>query len=338
MRGPVIEITGLCKSFRNRSGWRSLARRTPARVVVDHVDLKVARGDVFGLLGPNGAGKTTLIKILAGLVVPDSGTVRVDGLDVARNVHEVRRLIGLVHGDERSFFWRLTLRENLRFYASLYQIPHALAERRIAELAELVDLGGAIDREMHSYSSGMRQRAAFARGLIHDPRLIVLDEPTRSLDPMGAEEVRRIVSDRVAADGRTVLLATHLMIEAETLCNRLVLLDAGSVVFTGNVAELRSLLGDDIRYVITVRDADGGVRRDLCALPGVLGVDARVINQNELVIDLTLGRDSGALAHVIRRLVERGLEITSCVLQEPTLEEAFRALITRRRTSLAATS
>ena len=338
MKGPMIEISGLRKSFRNRSGWRSVVRPTTSRVVLDRVDLRVACGDVFGLLGPNGAGKTTLIKILAGLVVPDSGVVRVDGLDVARSVHEVRRLIGLVHGDERSFFWRLTLRENLRFYASLYRIPHTVAERRINELAELVDLGAAIDREMHSYSSGMRQRAAFARGLIHDPRLIVLDEPTRSLDPMGAEDVRRIVSERVATDGRTVLIATHLMVEAETLCDRLVLLDAGSVVFTGSVTELRSLLGDDVRYAITLRAASVGIGRDLRALPGVLGVDVRVIDEDELLIDLTLARESAALAHVIRRLVERGSEINSCVLQEPTLEEAFRAVITRRRTSLAATS
>jgi len=330
----MIEVTGLRKSFRSKADWRTIFGRSSRRTVLAGINLTVERGEVFGLLGPNGAGKTTLIKILAGLVLPDSGAIRVDGLDVAGHMRQVRRLIGLVHGDERSFFWRLSLRENLRFYACLYGISHRLAERRIKELAEMVGLEAALDREMHSYSSGMRQRAAFARGLIHDPPLIVLDEPTRSLDPIGAHEIRRIVSERVSALGRTVLVATHLMIEAESLCDRLVLIDAGIAVFTGTVPELRSLLGDDVRYLITLRGTRVGAG-ELCSVPGVLAMLTRLTDDGDLELDLTLARDSAALAVVIRRLVERGMEITNCVLREPTLEEAFRTLITQRRTSRA---
>jgi ABC-2 type transport system ATP-binding protein len=336
MTRAMVEISGLTKSFPVRAGWRSILGGGDRRTVLKSVNLRIEQGEVFGLLGPNGAGKTTLIKILSGLVSPGGGTIRVDGLDVAKNTVEVRRRIGLVHGDERSFFWRLSLRENLRFYSTLYRIPRSLSEPRIVELAELLGLGDALDREMHSFSSGMRQRAALARGLIHDPALIVLDEPTRSLDPIGAEDVRMIVADRVAAGGRTVLIATHLMIEAESLCDRLVLIDSGFEVFTGTVSQLRALLGNDLRYVISLRSPTADLHRDLRMLPGVLRMESSLRSDGEVELDMTLAGDTTALGQVIRRLVERGSQISSCVLNEPTLEEAFRTVIQRRRISEAA--
>ncbi|HEV2953351.1 MAG TPA: ABC transporter ATP-binding protein, partial [Candidatus Dormibacteraeota bacterium] len=202
---------------------------------------------------------------------------------------------------------------------------------RIEHLVEMVGLGAAIDREMHSFSSGMRQRGAFARGLIHDPAVIILDEPTRSLDPIGAEEVREIVAERVAAGGRTVLIATHLMVEVESLCDRLAMIDSGSTVFAGTVEQLRSLKGEGVRYRISVNGAAIGLLPDLRRVSGVLEVTSNLGPSNDLSLELRLAKGTHALATVIRILVERGAEINNCSSLEPTLEEAFRALISQGR-------
>jgi ABC-2 type transport system ATP-binding protein len=291
---------------------------------------------VFGLLGPNGAGKTTLIKIICGLVLPDSGSVRALGLDVVTSGRESRRRLGVVYGDERSFFWRLSLRENLRFYAALYGVPRSIQEARIDSLVRLVDLGAAADQRMHAFSSGMKQRAAIARGLINDPHVFVLDEPTRSLDPLAAEDLHVLIRERVA-EGRTVLIATHLMAEAEALCDRLTLLDHGSVVLTGTVGDFRELIGDDVIYRIAVSSWEPGLEQNLQLLPGVREVAVDRANgtaDEHLAMALTLERPGRALPSAIRMIVERGGEIQSCTRHEPSLEEMFRTIVRARRSRL----
>ena len=184
----VIETQRLMKRFPRQRGWRNLL--SPVyRTALDGVDLQVRRGEVFGLLGPNGAGKTTIMKILATLVLPNGGRAFVDGLDVVKHGTEVRRRIGFVYGDERTFFWRLSVRENLLFYSALYRMPGDRARRRIDELLEIVGLTEAADVRMHYFSTGMKQRAAIARGVLTDPDIVFMDDPTRSLDPVATFEM-----------------------------------------------------------------------------------------------------------------------------------------------------
>jgi len=303
-----------------------MLKPTRRKLVLSDVDLVVRRGEIFGLLGPNGAGKTTLVKILCGLVAPDSGTARVTGRDVARQSLDVRRRIGVVYADERSFYWRLSVRENLRFYARLYRLPSSSAEARINELLKMFDLQEAADVRMHAFSSGMKQRAAIARGLLHDPEIVFMDEPSRSLDPVGTEDLHRVIRDRVADGHRTVIIATHLMHEAEALCHRLTLINHGKTVLTGTVEEFRSWVDSEIVYRLVVGECD--VRAEgLAAIPGMLGVSVDPAGPGAISLELRMSRSVTALPTAIRYLVEHAAEIRSCTKEEVGLDEIFRMVV-----------
>jgi ABC-2 type transport system ATP-binding protein len=211
----------------------------PTKRVLDHVSFSVAEGEVFGLLGPNGAGKTTLLKILCTLLEPTHGRAAVFGHDVVREGAAARCLLGYGPSSERSFFMRLTARENLRFFGTLNNLPaRSLAERTEALLGE-VGLLASADAPVRNYSTGMLQRLALVRALLHRPRLLIFDEPTRSLDPAAAswwrEHVRR---ELVQNQGCTVVLATHNLVEAETVCDRLAVFHQGRMQALGTPAEI----------------------------------------------------------------------------------------------------
>jgi ABC-2 type transport system ATP-binding protein len=330
----AVEVKGLRKSFTRPRPWRHLLREPEKKVALVGIDLNVRHGEIFGLLGPNGAGKTTLIKILCGLVLPDKGTALINGLDVIRHSLEARRAVGVVYGDERSFFMRLSVRENLRFYSRLYRIEPAKARRRIDEVLALVDLLDVADLRMHYLSSGMKQRAAIARGLIHDPEILFMDEPTRSLDPLAAEDLHALIRERVAVEGRTVLLATHLMHEAQALCHRLTLIDRGATVHSGTVEDLRALIQHEAAYRLVFAGGRPGWKRGLNAIPGVMKV--AVEDRGEAVHEILLALDDRAMAlpNVIRYLVDQSGDIQSCTKEEMTLEEVFRKVVRQRRAHL----
>lgn len=322
---PAIEVSGLVKQFARRPGWRGLLLRGGERVVLDHVSLAVERGEIFGLLGPNGAGKTTLTKILCTLITPTSGVARVAGFDVVRDEPEVRRRIGLVYGDQRSFFWRLSLVDNLRFYAALYRIPHAAARSRIAELTDLVGLADAADTPMHHFSSGMKQRAAIARGLLSDPEIVLMDEPTTAVDPVAAHVLRQMIHDIVARDGsRTILLCTNLMSEAEQLCHRIALIDNGRIVLVGTVGTLRQRFQPDDRYLLTVSGIGEAAAREACRLSDVGEMTVRPVSESRWELTLVVHRDSSSIPAVVRRLVHAGASVWGCAKLELSLEEMFR--------------
>src|SRR5262245_26046037 len=210
MTAPALETSGLGKVFVRRKPLGDLVRRpfAPGERVraLSGVSLSVARGEIFGLLGPNGAGKTTLIKILSGLILPTDGRAVIEGADASHGA-EARKRLGLVIADDRSFYWRLTGAQNLRFFGRLHGIYGAALEHRITLLLERLDLTSAAASIFANYSTGMRQRLAVARALLHDPPILLLDEPTRSLDPVAARSLRRFVQDElVARDGKTILI------------------------------------------------------------------------------------------------------------------------------------
>ncbi len=319
----AIEGTGLRKTFVKKRSIRELVTRpfrAPQRVrALRGVDLAVERGEIFGLLGPNGAGKTTLLKILSCLVLPDEGTARVEGRDV-REERLVKPRIGLVNSDERSFYWRLSGRENLRFFAVLYDVPRERREARIEAMLRRVDLVGAADRPFSDYSSGMKQRMAIARALLHDPPILLMDEPTRSLDPASSLALRRFVLEELRGrDGKTILLATHNLKEAETLCDRIAILVRGVVREVGTVDAVRRWGVRDRVFTVEVSQ-----------WPNVLGRTYRVLAEDaaeggrRVRVALSEGQ---RLDRLLRDVLELGVEIRGCDRVEPDLEEAFARIL-----------
>lgn len=240
----AIEAAGLVKVFPRRKGLsRSRSNGSGATTALDGVSFTVAPGEVMGLIGPNGGGKTTLIKILCTLLVPTAGTARVNGCDVEKQATDVKRSVGYGLDSERSFYYRLSGRQNLAFFAPLLDIAGRAAARRIDEVLDLVGLSADADGQFMTYSTGMRQRLGLARALLANPPILFLDEPTKSLDPVAARGFRQFVKERlVRGMGRTLLLATHTMEEAEYLCDRIIMLDHGKVRATGTYAEVSPLV------------------------------------------------------------------------------------------------
>src|ERR671937_1032054 len=232
----AIEAEKLRRSYRTTTG--TFRRRAVEIEAIRGIDFEVAEGELFGLLGPNGAGKTTTIKLLITLLIPTSGEARVLGFDVVKDAREVRKRVGYVFGGERGAYDRLSGLDNLRYFAELYGVPPKVQRRRIPELLELVGLRGRERERVEGYSRGMKQRLHIARGLLHDPPVIVLDEPTIGLDPVGARELRSTIAE-LARAGKTVLLTTHYMFEADALCDRIAVIAKGLIVAEGTPGDLK---------------------------------------------------------------------------------------------------
>jgi ABC-2 type transport system ATP-binding protein len=319
----AIEGFQLEKSFAKKRSIKDLVAnplKSPPRVrALDGVDLHVKTGEIFGLLGPNGAGKTTLVKILSCLVLPDRGRALINGVDV-RHENKVKPRLGLVHSDERSFYWRLSGRENLKFFARLYDVPGSRIKSRIDELLAKVDLLEAADRAFSGYSSGMKQRLAIARALLHDPPILLMDEPTRSLDPAACLSLRAFIRDELKGrDGKTILLATHNLREAETLCDRIAILVAGSVRQTGTIAEVRRWGVDERQFRLDVTNW----REDIAGPFRVVSVE-RINGIQRVVVALD---GDGRLNDVLAAVMAQGGVLHACDRVEPDLEEAFSRLL-----------
>lgn len=213
----AIEARGLTKWFRPVKG---LFGRGEPKMAVAEVDLDVAEGELFALVGRNGAGKTTLVKLFTTLLLPSRGHAAIHGADVDRDHAAVRRLIGFASAEERSFYWRLSGRENLEFFASLHHVHGQSRRERIEDLISRLELDDFIDRRFDTYSSGMKQRVALARGLLGRPRVLFLDEPTRSLDPAAQKHTRALIAD-LKRSGITIVLVTHQLDEARELGDRI---------------------------------------------------------------------------------------------------------------------
>ena len=240
----AIQTLALTKRFPPQSGLRRLlARPEPAPPAVDGVTLSVRSGELFGLLGPNGAGKTTLIKMLCTLVLPSSGTARINGFNLSQE-SAIKASIGLVTSDERSFYWRLSGRQNLEFFAQLHNIPDAQIKERVQGALETVGLGSIADKRFLTYATGMRQRLSIARALLNRPSILFLDEPTKGLDPIATQRLHHLIREQLVDEqGITVFLTTHDLTEAESLCDRLAVMNQGRIVACGTLDELLGEIG-----------------------------------------------------------------------------------------------
>jgi ABC-2 type transport system ATP-binding protein len=321
----AIKTIDLLKRFARTSGYRDLLpfRKRQWVTAVDGVSLDIGEGEFFGLLGPNGAGKTTFIKMLCSLVLPTSGSAQVFGHDIIKEEQAVKQNVGLVSAEERSFYWRLTGRENLRFYASLYHIPRREAKARIEELLNLLDLTDKGDERFQNYSTGTRQKLAIARGLLSEPRVLFVDEPTRSLDPVSAQAVRHFLKENLAGAGKTIVLATHNLTEAEQLCDRLVIMNHGKVNALGSVKELRAVFQKKEKCELKVRNFSEGIQQKLNLIEGVL--ECRLTGQLEDVtgVEMMISKRSSVLPRILEVMVNGGAEVCDCQLGELPLEEIF---------------
>ncbi|HET7128244.1 MAG TPA: ABC transporter ATP-binding protein [Gaiellaceae bacterium] len=318
----VIEAIELTRTYRTTTG---VIRRKPLEVeAVRGISFAVEQGELFGLLGPNGAGKTTTIKMLITLLLPTSGEARVLGSDVVENAREVRKRIGYVFGGDRGLYERLSARDNLRYFAELYGVSGKAQRTRIDEVLELVGLKGREQERVEGYSRGMRQRLHIARGILHDPEVVFLDEPTIGVDPVGARELRTTISDLIAA-GKTVLLTTHYMFEADALCDRIAVIAKGRIVGEGTPEALKAGVAEGRVTEIDAFGVDEATVARLRAIDGVTAVSVEEREQKQLLVVQTTG-DRELTAPLLAAL--DGFEVGRVSSREPTLEDAYIALVT----------
>jgi len=294
---------------------RAIGKRYGSLTALDSFDLTVERGGIFGLLGPNGAGKTTLIRILTTLLRPDGGSARIEGLDTASQGREIRRLIGVVP-QENSLDRYLTARENLELHARLHGMAAVVYRERIDRLLELFGLAGRQKDFPDTFSGGMQRRLVVARALVHEPRVLFLDEPTTGLDPQS----RRAVWDyiRSIAGTMTIFLTTHYLDEAEQLCDRLAIMDHGKLIALGSTAELKSQLSGGVVYRIEFAPGGECSAEQLRSLSCV-----RELVVEGCRVEVSLERWE-CLSEVLAAL--NGADVRSISLREKSLEEVFISL------------
>lgn len=303
---------------------RGTFRRTKVEnVAVDGIDLAIAPGELFGLLGPNGAGKTTTVKILTTLLLPTSGTARVLGYDVVGATNAVRRRIGFVFGGERGLYWRLSGLDNLRYFADLYRIPPQVSKRRIPELLEVLGLAGRERDKVEGYSRGMKQRLHLARGLLNDPDVLFLDEPTIGLDPVGARDLRVLVRG-LADRGKTIFLTTHYMFEADAICDRVAVIKKGRIVAEGTPGSIKQLVGD---VGVVEFEVDGISTEAVQRLQGLAGVSSVIAAERDLAVVVTVHCAQPVEVMTQLGVALDGVAFRGVTAREATLEDAYIQLI-----------
>ena len=300
---------------------RGLVKKYGDVIALDGLDLSVPEGTVYGLLGPNGAGKTTTVRILTTLLLPDSGTATVDGLDVVKKPNAVRRIIGLT-GQYAAVDEYLTGRENLRMFGDLYHLPSKYVKERSDELLVRFDLADAADRSLRTYSGGMRRRLDLAASLIAKPRVLFLDEPTTGLDPRSRIGLWEVITDLVA-DGTTVLLTTQYLEEADQLAEEIVVIDHGRVIAQGTSDTLKDQVGGDRLEVVVENPAQ--VDEAAQALRSVATGEVTVNRADHRVVAPVVG-GSLTLVDAVRSLDAAHVAIADVVLRRPTLDDVFLSL------------
>jgi len=310
-----IIAKNLTKKFKKKV--RKGIFNTEERVIhaVKGVSFEVNHGEIFGLLGPNGAGKTTTIKILCTLLIPDSGEAYIHGYNVIKEPNKVREIIGVVLAPDKGFYERLTGIENLVYYGRLYGMNKKDAYKRAEELVYLVDLGKDAYRFVEEYSLGMKAKLSIAKSLIHDPSIIILDEPTVGLDPISSRKMRALIHD-LANSGKTILITSHNMWEVENLCNRVIMINKGEIVSQGTPKELKEKLNLSYFIEIEVLNADK-----------ISDYETSINEKGNLVVKIETQKPNESLIKVLDKLREKNYIIGSIKVIEPTLEEVFARVI-----------
>ncbi|HLZ62473.1 MAG TPA: ABC transporter ATP-binding protein [Ktedonosporobacter sp.] len=327
MAASGITVEGLKKTYviRKRLGWFQSTKEE--KVAVEDLNLLLPPGQVTGLLGLNGAGKTTTIKILSTLLLPTAGRVRVDGLDLVRDAAAVRQRINMIAGGERMIYLRLTGRENLWYFAQLYNVERRGLPEHINRLLKLVELEDAANIPAERYSKGMRQRLQIARGLVNNPAYLFLDEPTLGLDAPIARELRQVIR-RLVDEGKGILLTSHYLAEVEELCSQIYVIDRGRLVAAGSSDELKTLTKVDRVVKVLLPELVETVQVDLEDFANRTGANLDMQHTEEGVV-VTV-RHAEEIAGAVAAIVLHNSSILKLEVIEPTLEDALIALTSHK--------
>lgn len=304
----ILQIENLTKTYGTLTAVRDL-------------NLSLQRGDIMGFVGPNGAGKTTTIKIAATLLEPTSGTVRVDGLDVLESPMEVRRKIGYMP-DFFGVYDDLKVWEYMDFFAAAYRLPKAERRQAAADVLELTDLSGKRDAYVESLSRGMKQRLCLAKTLLHDPELLILDEPASGLDPRARIELKEILRD-LREMGKTILVSSHILPELADFCDHVAVLEAGRLVVAGSVSDIIAATQAHRTFHVRLVDRQEQALEMLQRLPGVL-----TAGQSDGSIEVSYGGESGQEHGMVSELVKAGYEVLAFVPEQMDLEDVFMKVTT----------
>nr|WP_319375608.1 ATP-binding cassette domain-containing protein [uncultured Methanoregula sp.] len=292
----------------------NLTRRFGDLVAVDNISFDIDHGEIFGLLGPNGAGKTTTLSMLSTMLEPSSGTATINGIDITKDEDGVRRSIGIVFQDQ-SLDEELTAYENMDFHGRLYRIPKETRNARIEELLRLVELYDRKGDLVKTFSGGMRRRLEIARGLLHHPSVLFLDEPTLGLDPQTRNLLWEYIATLAKEKGITIILTTHYMEEADRLCNRIAIIDHGKIIAMDTPEKLKDLIGGD---VVTIGSADP---EKIVALLSGTGAKKTEIHENKVIVSLANAEQH--ISEIVLLLSENRIPIDSIAIRKPTLEDVF---------------
>jgi ABC-2 type transport system ATP-binding protein len=317
-----IELHNITKAFFERT-WRTLLlqKRPVVTRALGGVTLQVNPGEIVGLLGPNGAGKTTLIKILATLILPDDGSATICGDDLVRHPERVRRHIGLVNTSERSFYWRLTGRQNLSFFGALWGLRGKQKSLRVQEMLDLVGLSDKGDLPFMKYSSGQQQKLALARTLLPAPGVLLMDEPTRSLDPTAATNIRKFVKQTLVSGlGKTVLWCTHNLQEAADICDSLAIINHGRLIATGRSTDIASMINMESNFMLKVDHWPSDNTFDGRRFP-------HKVIQNNGFVKVEVKSSEDHIPILINQLVESNVRVYQCEAKKPDLKTIFEKLI-----------
>ena len=314
-----IVLDNVVKKFKRGKGFRK--RYITA---CDHVSFTIEQGELFGLLGPNGAGKTTLVRCLATLLIPDEGKITIFGKDILYQSMEARQQIGLLTSGERTLYWKLTGKDNLKFFAALYGLAGKERDKRIDYLMDLLSLKEVENERVEKYSSGMKQKISLARALLHDPKILLLDEPTLGLDPQFARFIRGFIKDElVGKAGKTILLTTHYMDEADELCERIAFINKGKIINIKTPTEYKNEIPHS--EVLELRCQGNVSEEKLSSALSVINTVEKVnVVKNQGDIDLTVivPRAESILSEVIE-LIRKEAKILAIDVKAPTLEDVF---------------
>ena len=317
----AIEVSHLRRTFVSHIG---VIKRTAKEIVaVEDISFEIQEGELFGLLGPNGAGKTTTTKMLTTLLIPTSGTAAVKGFDVVKDADQVRRRIGFIFGGERGLYWRLSGIDNLRYFASLYNVDPDTTKKRIEYLLDMVGLNGRGEEKVQGYSRGMKQRLHVARTLLHNPDILFLDEPTLGLDPVGAREFRQVILN-LQLEKKTILLTTHYMFEADALCDRIAVINHGRIIALDTPGGLKSQVRDLNVVEVETFGLPEPILERLRSLPFVDALSIEDHDQKQMLLVQT-ARGAEAVPDIMGAI--EGQRVGRVVVREPTLEDAYVRLV-----------
>jgi ABC-2 type transport system ATP-binding protein len=312
---PALYCENVVKLFRRGRGLKKKVIRA-----LDNASLTLAPGELFGLLGPNGAGKTTLVRCIATLLIPDAGTIRIFGSDAFKDSLFCRQRIGLLTSGERTLYWKLSARDNLRFFAALYGLTGKKREQRIDYLLELLGLEEVANERLERYSSGMKQKVSLARAMLHDPDILLLDEPTLGLDPQFGRFIRQFIKEELnRRQKKTILLTTHYMDEADELCQRIAFINKGRIIDIKSPAQYKREIPH--KEVLQVRCLG---QPDTSRLQNLAGIERVQTDFNDGITTLRIvaPRAEPVLSEVIET-VRAQARILGIDVKEPTLEDVF---------------